>query len=275
MTQPAQWDRERAFFDAQARQQGEFDFEAIVARYERARPRPIYPLECALSLLGDVRGKRILDVGCGLGGNSLLLAHWGATVHGIDISGESVSVATTRARQLGLSSRATFEVTPFESVAAAGRQYDIIWSAAFLHHVLDRLPSVLVSLRAMLAAGGCAVLLEPVRLSPTLKRVLRALRGVVPGATDATPDERPLEPADLAVIEAQFALSDRRCFGVIGGGVSRALFRDGYERSPRALRAFADVCWRIDSAVANSVVGPSVTTVMLARMTPRADTAVS
>lgn len=271
MTQPAQWDRERAFFDAQAKQAGHFDFAPIVARYERARNRAIYPLECALSLLGDVRGKRVLDVGCGLGGNSLLLAHWGATVHGIDISSESVAVATQRAQQLGLASRTTFEATPFESVAATGRQYDIIWSAAFLHHVLDRLPIVLRSMRALLATGGTAVLLEPVRLSRTLQRALRAMRGVVPGATESTPDERPLEPRDLAVIESQFELHHRRCFGIIGGGVSRYLLRGGYERRPRSMRMFADACWRLDSLVANSTFGPGITTVMLARMIPRTE----
>jgi 2-polyprenyl-3-methyl-5-hydroxy-6-metoxy-1,4-benzoquinol methylase len=269
MAQPAQWDRERAFFDAQASQVRQFDFAALAARYERARSRPIYPLECALALLGDVRGKRVLDVGCGLGGNSLLLAHWGAIVHGIDISPQSVSIATQRAAMLGLSARATFEATPFESVAASGREYDIIWSAAFLHHVLDRLPEVLTSMRTMLASGGSAVLLEPVRLSRALRRVLRTLRGIVPGAAASTPDERPLEPQDLALIESQFELRHRRCFGIIGGGVSRYLLRGGYERSPRPLREFADACWRIDSVLANSRIGSSITTVMLAKMMPR------
>ena len=46
-----------------------------------------------LSLLGDVRGKRVLDVGCGLGAGSWLLSKEGARVTGIDISLEAIEWA--------------------------------------------------------------------------------------------------------------------------------------------------------------------------------------
>src|SRR6266850_789952 len=45
-----------------------------------------FPLEYAYALLGDVRGRTVLDFGCGSGQNSLLLARRGAEVIGVDIS---------------------------------------------------------------------------------------------------------------------------------------------------------------------------------------------
>ena len=42
-----------------------------------------FPLEYAYALLGDVRGRTVLDFGCGSGQNSLLLARRGARVVGV------------------------------------------------------------------------------------------------------------------------------------------------------------------------------------------------
>ena len=44
------------------------------------------PDEDALGLLGDLQGKRILDVGCGGGQNAVACALAGATVVGVDLS---------------------------------------------------------------------------------------------------------------------------------------------------------------------------------------------
>src|SRR4051794_13888528 len=45
-----------------------------------------YPLEYAYWLLGDVRDKTVLDLGCGSGSNTVLLADRGARVTGLDLS---------------------------------------------------------------------------------------------------------------------------------------------------------------------------------------------
>lgn len=44
-------------------------------------------------LLGDLRGKRVLDVGCGLGAGSWLLATRGAHVTGVDVSEDAIEWA--------------------------------------------------------------------------------------------------------------------------------------------------------------------------------------
>jgi SAM-dependent methyltransferase len=77
-----------------------------VARRERSGGGPptdavhyggALPSELELRLLGDVRGKRVLDLGCGTGQAAIALARQGATVIAVDASVEQIEVARERA----------------------------------------------------------------------------------------------------------------------------------------------------------------------------------
>ncbi|MCI0438099.1 MAG: class I SAM-dependent methyltransferase [Chloroflexi bacterium] len=57
---------------------------------------PLAPGERELKLLGDVRGRRVLELACGAAQNSIALAKWGARVIGMDISARQLQ----RAREL-------------------------------------------------------------------------------------------------------------------------------------------------------------------------------
>jgi len=59
---------------------------------------PISPGESELKLLGDVKGKDILEVGCGGGQNTIVLAKWGARAVGLDISEEQIKYARRLAK---------------------------------------------------------------------------------------------------------------------------------------------------------------------------------
>lgn len=56
-----------------------------------------------LDALGDVAGKRVLDLGCGPGASTLELCRRGAEVTGLDISPDLLAVARARAAAAGLS----------------------------------------------------------------------------------------------------------------------------------------------------------------------------
>ncbi len=60
---------------------------------------PISPGELELKLLGNVRGKRILEIGCGGGQNTIVLAKWGAKSVGLDLSEEQIKYARKLARK--------------------------------------------------------------------------------------------------------------------------------------------------------------------------------
>src|SRR5204863_4502520 len=104
----ARWASEASHFDA-------VDYSTapihplIIDRYARCRQRDYYQSEYFFSLLSDVRGKQILDVGCGdAGGNAILLALRGAFVTGIDISEECIEAAKVRATHHAVDGRTEF-----------------------------------------------------------------------------------------------------------------------------------------------------------------------
>jgi cyclopropane fatty-acyl-phospholipid synthase-like methyltransferase len=55
-----------------------------------------------LALLGDVRGKTILDAGCGTGVYTIYLTRLGAKVSAIDLSGKMLERTRENARAAGL-----------------------------------------------------------------------------------------------------------------------------------------------------------------------------
>ncbi len=54
------------------------------------------PSERELRLLGDVKGKRVLELGCGTGANAVALAQQGAVVIGSDTSDDRLAAARAR-----------------------------------------------------------------------------------------------------------------------------------------------------------------------------------
>jgi ubiquinone/menaquinone biosynthesis C-methylase UbiE len=66
---------------------------------------PLAPGERELGLLGDVRGKRILEVGCGGGQNAIVLTKWGAICTGVDPSDAQLAHARKLAEEHGVEVR--------------------------------------------------------------------------------------------------------------------------------------------------------------------------
>jgi 2-polyprenyl-3-methyl-5-hydroxy-6-metoxy-1,4-benzoquinol methylase len=97
-----------------------------------------------------IAGKRVLEIGCGMGLHTELMARAGAHVTALDIS--PTSVAATRAR-LALKGIAA-EVCEADAEALdADGAYDFIWSWGVIHHS-SRTGRVLRNLHRALAPGG-------------------------------------------------------------------------------------------------------------------------
>jgi len=166
--------------------------EPNVARYMNPPRDTAYPLEYAFALLGDVRGKTVLDFGCGSGENSLLLARRGAHVIGFDISTALLSLASKRLALNGLADRAEFIVGSAHDVPLPDASVDAIMGIAILHHV--DLKKAASEVHRVLKPGGTAIFQEPVRASATV----RAVRRMIPyRAPDVSPFERPLTTKEL------------------------------------------------------------------------------
>jgi SAM-dependent methyltransferase len=178
-------------------------------------------------LLGDVRGKTILDVGCGEGQDALLLAKLGADVRGIDLSAGAIRVA--RQRCALNRTTAEFICSPVEELTAG--QYDVVWVEALLHHALHDLDHVIKSIAARVKPGGMIIMCEPVSLSSTLRKLRLKL-----GTPNGTPDERPLEHSALAIIRRYVPGMELRYFRSPLARLDKFLYDQYFERAPLPIR---------------------------------------
>ncbi len=112
------------------------------ARYQELHQIPVNsahygpwaPTENQLRLLGDVRGKRILELGCGGGQCSIAFALQGATTTGIDLSDEQLAFARTLAATSGV--HVVFHQGDAADLARFGdASFDVVFSAYALAYV--------------------------------------------------------------------------------------------------------------------------------------------
>jgi 2-polyprenyl-3-methyl-5-hydroxy-6-metoxy-1,4-benzoquinol methylase len=133
-------------------------------------------------------GKEVLDVGCGMGFCSVILASLGYSVRGVDISPKSIEWARILAETSGVSDRCMFEVVDLNSSPVEG-DYDTIFGRAVLHHLTVKpLGETLLMLRSHLRKEGRMVFQEPLALNPIVN-----LNRDVFDTEDRTPTERPLD----------------------------------------------------------------------------------
>ncbi len=116
---------------------------------------PFMPSEAELRLLGDVAGRRVLELGCGGGQCSIAFARQGARATGIDLSDEQIAFARGLAEEQG--AVAAFEqgdAAELDRFAAAS--FDIVFSAYALHYVLA-IEQCLAGVSRVLVPGGLFV----------------------------------------------------------------------------------------------------------------------
>jgi SAM-dependent methyltransferase len=107
------------------------------------------------------RGARVLDVGCGVGRWSCLLAARGAEVTGVDISPTMIAQARRRAGTRGIAGQCRFLVQDLAALDAGGK-FDLVLSVTVLQHILEpgSLRAALERMAAHLSERGRVVLLE-------------------------------------------------------------------------------------------------------------------
>ena len=130
----------RRYFDAEAER-----FDAIYRSDKGLTQRVVDRLfrtvihrrfALTLELCGDVKGKRVLDVGCGSGRYAIELARRGAEVVGLDFAPAMVEMSTQRASEAGLSDRCTFEVAEFLEWCEP-HHFDICLGIGFFDYIAE------------------------------------------------------------------------------------------------------------------------------------------
>ena len=103
----------------------------------------------------DLAGKKVLDIGCGSGGITLFLARNYPLAHitGFDVEQPVIDAANARAREYGLTDRASFLRADPGPLPFGDESFDIVFSKDALVHVADK-ESLFADVFRVLRPGG-------------------------------------------------------------------------------------------------------------------------
>jgi ubiquinone/menaquinone biosynthesis C-methylase UbiE len=187
--------RERDFHDRIA---AENDLASI-------RPREPDPLEAALfDTAGDMRGQRVLELGCGSGEITIALVERGANVTALDLSPGMVAAAAERVRRYARAdAEVEFLVAPAHDVPVAEGAFDLVVGKWILHHV--ELAALAPELARVMRSDGRAVFIENSGANPVLRFARERVTGRFGVRRIGTEDEHPLLPSDYEVFAPYFS----------------------------------------------------------------------
>lgn len=128
-------------------------FSSYIALRNEANYNDLMETPAMLSLLGAVKGKRIIDLGCGFGSTACVLADMGASyVLGIDISEKMIKKAKAEHQH----SCVEYRVMDMVDVSDIEERFDIAYSSLAFHYIED-LGRLLQGIRSILADGGMLI----------------------------------------------------------------------------------------------------------------------
>lgn len=194
-------EREAAFHDAWA---GSTKIDDVLVRESFQAPTALEN-RFILSRMGDVRGKRLLDIGAGLGESSVYFALQGAQVTMTDISPGMVETGRELARRYGVEVEGV--VTGAEDLGVAAEWFDYVYIANTIHHVPDR-DALFQKIHRALKPGGFFFSYDPLAYNPAINVYRRIATEV------RTEDESPLKIADLRLARRYFPNVQHREFWI-------------------------------------------------------------
>lgn len=120
-----------------------------------------------LESFGDLRGKKILDVGAGLGESSVYFALKGAEVYFNDISPKMGEFAQRLAEKHGV--KLNLLIAPIEKLELHQDFFDLIYCANLIHHVTKEDQEMWISMMAKsLKANGTLATIDPLKYNPAI-----------------------------------------------------------------------------------------------------------
>lgn len=197
------------------------DFYASIFRY-------------ILPKMGDLKGKKVLELGCGPGGTAVIFAQKGAQVVAVDISQDQVEKTIHKARDYSVSDRVKAVVMDAEDMACQSETFDFVFSKSVL--VLTDHEVVAAESARVLKPDGKAIFLENLKHHPLIYLYRRFF---IPYASGVGYISR----RDIERIGSHFSDLDHREFHILTIG---SLFWDKLIKSPRMYRWTLNMLMSID-----------------------------
>lgn len=222
------WAREREFHDALAR---ELDVDALAEQHA-----PDGLDRALLDLAGDVRGRRILDAGCGQGDLTLHLLQQGAKVTALDVSPGMIDLVRRRAQRLpDQGGELRTVAAPLEESNLPNAGFDLVLGKFILHHI--DVESGAHELRRVLRPGGRAIFIENAGDNALLTFARNRLAGRWGIPRLGTEDEHPLMARDINSMRSVFGRATAHypvfeCLVLF----DRQVLRFKYPRASRVIR---------------------------------------
>ena len=187
---------EARFWDHQARA---LDLNALRREAGFVAAEPLW--RWALEAVAARRPGRILDLGCGRGATTLLLAGSDAAPDTVGVDVSLGALAAARALAQGGPRAPAFAAATLEELPFADATFDLVAGRFVLHHA-SALGQAAAEIARVLRPGGSAVFVETWGRNPGL-RLGRDIAGLF-GVGMGTEDERPLGEEELACLAAHF-----------------------------------------------------------------------
>ena len=158
------------------------------------------PIDKMTTALGEVRDKRICEIGCGSGGLTRELAFRGAYVSASDVSAEAVRLTRDTAREF-IPEKVDVQQMDACNLLYSDASFDLVVGMAILHHV--DIYKASKEINRVLKPRCKAVFIEPLAHNP-ISNIWRRLSPTV-----RTKDERPLAYSEISEMGKLF--SSVRC----------------------------------------------------------------
>ncbi len=154
--------------------------------------------------VGDVKGKRVLELGSGAGEGSVYFAKHGARVTATDISPGMIDVVKKVAAHHNTSLEDARVCSADDLSCFEENSFDIVYAANLLHHV--DIEKTITEAKKVLKPGGVALFWDPVAHNPVInvyRRMAMAVR---------TEDEHPIKYSELKIFKKHFSQVNRKFF---------------------------------------------------------------
>jgi 2-polyprenyl-3-methyl-5-hydroxy-6-metoxy-1,4-benzoquinol methylase len=176
-----------------------------------------------------VRGKTILDYGCGPADFGLWLATEGADVTLLDLSSAAIEVALKRAQASGVVVRG-ISADASELHMLIDGEFDIVFACAALHHTM-KYHGAIEELARIMKPGARLVLCETWGGNPLLN-VARKLRALVAGEDEEQGEDIILSKKELKALDPFFTdvRTDTMNLFAMGKRVLRGRFEKSWAR---------------------------------------------